>query len=291
MIPVSEVGLDRDLMVRHLASAIWPNHDPKRDHLALFTAYFDASGHPDAKDPAPALFVSGLVARMQKWARFERHWLGMLAEHSITPPFHMTDFEAGRGQYAAWRGDAERREAFRFRAIDVINRHTNKAFSVGIVVPDLRRMFEQFEVPDDLPRQPYPWCAMKACDYVARWALNRQRAGKQRGDDRFRFVFEYGDKHQGLFTNAFRAAYHNVPLFDTKAGAVPLQACDFVAWEHRNWLARRSAKPGSRPPRPSAVRLVRLLAPDSSSFSTLETLSGHCEQSGYPRRQPESDAR
>jgi hypothetical protein len=103
------------------------------------------------------------------------------------PPFHMTDFESGHGQYAAWKDDIERREAFRSKALHVIRRWTNKPFSAGVVIPDLRRVFAEYDMPADIPSEPYPLGRLLATPGVleaARWAgdsllpyLNRHARG------------------------------------------------------------------------------------------------------------------
>src|SRR5437764_1188134 len=111
--------------------------------MAMFTAYFDASGHPDSVAAKPALFMSGFVSTVQRWAKFERDWLRLLREFGITPPFHMTDFESGYDQYASWKDDLERREVFRSRALHVMKRWTNKPFSSGVLLSDFRRLFAE----------------------------------------------------------------------------------------------------------------------------------------------------
>jgi hypothetical protein len=269
--------------IRHLAWSIWLNHDPARCHLAIFTAYFDASGHPDATGRAPALFVSGFVASEQKWLRFETEWLALLDKYGITPPFHMTDFEAGKGQYAALKNKPAECEAFRAAAIRVMTRSTNKALSVGVVVPDFRRWLEEYEVAPDVPRHPYPWCAMEACRLVVRWAGNRVKAGKSRLSDQVKFVFQYGDKHQGAFAAAAKRKYGQVPIFLDSEGVTPFQACDFLAWEHRRWLSNRSPQAPARP-RDSVMELARRIASDSAIYADWRTLSASAEQFGWPKR-------
>jgi hypothetical protein len=251
--------------------------------MTLFTAYFDASGHPDASGKAPALFVSGFVAPVEKWRKFETRWLALLDEHHIVPPFHTTDFEAGQGQYAALRKNASACESFRAAAIDIMTRYTNKAFSVGVIIPDLRRLFVEYEVPSDLPRQPYPWCAIRVSDLVIRWAGNRVKAGTAQLTDNVQFIFQHGDKHQGEFGEAAKRLYGKVPLFLKDKDAVPFQACDYLAWEHRRWLSHRATHSTPKP-RDSAVALARRLAFDSSLYSDWNTLRRHADENGWPKR-------
>ena len=101
-----------------------------------YAAYFDASGDRARGGTAPALTMSGFVATVHKWRRFEREWLALLDRFGIVPPFHMTDFEGCHGQYRKFRGQEESREQFRSEALQIITRCTSKAFTVGVVVPD-----------------------------------------------------------------------------------------------------------------------------------------------------------
>jgi hypothetical protein len=271
---------------KHLAYAIWSNHDPRRRFLAHFTAYFDASGHPDHKNPnlPPAFFVSGFVASVEKWLKFERKWLSLLAEYEIAPPFHMKDFEAGVGQYAPWKDDKPRRDEFRGKAIDVIRLNTNKPMSVGLVLPDFYRWFQEYEIPDTLPREPYVWCGLAMHDRVQTWARNRIKAGAIRLTDKIEFVFETGDKHRGRLADEFEKQTGRPPIFRRKDEAVAFQACDFLAWENRRWLTDRQ-NPKWRGPRPSSVYLHRHVPSDYGGFVTWETLSRDAEKHGWPRRQ------
>ncbi len=284
--PESRLGggdADRYSPIQHLALAVFLNHDPARTYMAMFTAYFDASGHPDATGEAHSLFVSGFVASVEKWLRFETEWKALLNRFGITSPFHMTDFEARQGQYKGLT--AEDREAFRAEAIHIITSNTNKAFSVGVVVPALRRLFEEYEVPESavFPRNPYPWCAMRVSGLVRKWMRNRLKAGTIKPTDNMEFVFQQGDKHRGEFEKFSRRVYRYVPLFKGSSDFVPFQACDYLAWEHRYFLSRRYDKP-TPPPRPSNVELARRIAFDSSIYADWSTFERHAVKSGWPKR-------
>src|SRR5688572_19652048 len=207
--------------------------------MAMFIAYFDASGHPDDKGPNPAFFVSGFVSTAEKWREFEAEWLALLAEYQIAAPFHMTDFEAGRGQYARLKTDALACATFRSRAILIAKRHTRKGFSSGVVMSDLNRMFSQYDVPASVPRQPYPYCALHLYRLLGRWARNRVDAGDIRLTDQLQIAFEHGDKHRGVLEKEARRRFGIAPLFLKKDGATAFQACDLLSWEHRRWLSAR----------------------------------------------------
>jgi len=66
-------------------------------HVAVFTAYFDASG----SDSSRVMTVAGFVSSAQKWGRFEKDW------KSFLPPtvsmFHMTDFVTAKEGWESWK--------------------------------------------------------------------------------------------------------------------------------------------------------------------------------------------
>jgi Protein of unknown function (DUF3800) len=59
--------------------------------MAMYSAYFDESGHPDDSD---FLVVAGAVADVQQWVHFEREWKEVLAPLNTTI-FHAVEFESG----------------------------------------------------------------------------------------------------------------------------------------------------------------------------------------------------
>ena len=106
------------------------------------TAYFDASGHPDAK--VGAFLSSGFVSTDEKWLRFEEGWLALLDEYGISNPFHMAEFASGVGQYRSWAHDTAHRSEFYAKATRLLKRWTNKGFSQGIYLPDFDRMHREY---------------------------------------------------------------------------------------------------------------------------------------------------
>lgn len=220
--------------VRHLAYSIWLNHDPDTRHMAMFTAYFDASGHPNAK--GQAMFVSGFVAPVSRWLKFEREWLDLLKAHKIKNPFHMTEFIACSEQFASWKHDEPRQLAFYRRALHLIARRTNRAFSQGLLLDEYWELVKQYEIPDDsaaaLPlRTPLSFCTLGAVTQLHKWGNRRKRRG-ERIHGPIEFVFDRGDKHRGEMADAVREIFGFEPIFKDKADVVPIQAADILAWEH-----------------------------------------------------------
>lgn len=278
--------------------------------MAMFTAYFDASGHPDDKGKAKSLWVAGFVSTVQKWAKLEHAWPMLLKEYDIPSPLHMTDFIARQGRYRKWKGNKAAQEDFRCAAARILKLHIHKPFAAGVVIPDLRRMFDEYDVPETEPRQPYAWCALQVCDRLFEWAQNRVRAGVLRGSNQLEIVFEDGDKHQGDFAKAFWAKHRKAVNFrmNVDKAWVPFQACDFFGWEFRVWArdrihgyfllreADRSAPAKKRElrenvrdrkmikPNPVVLEFVRQLPAHAVRYADWDVLSRECERLGWSKR-------
>lgn len=253
--------------------------------MTQFNAYFDASGHPSHTSSSASLFVTGLLSTVERWAKFDAHWLALLDDFAIVPPFHTTDFESGKKQYAGWKEDISRREEFRAGALSVIKRWTNKPFSSGVVVSDLRRLVTEYNLPAEFATEPYPFCGGQAIKMVKEWAERGVRDGRRHGKDKIDIVFEHGDKHRGQLEK-FLQTVHGVPIqFQNKSEVIAFQACDFLAWQHRRWLTDRETH-GSRSyrPRKAMIEVARVLPKDSSTFANWEGLVRECEAWGILRR-------
>jgi hypothetical protein len=253
--------------------------------MTVFTAYFDASGHPSHVASSASLFVTGLLSTVERWAKFDAEWLALLVEFGIAPPFHTTDFESGNRQYAAWKDDIPLREQFRARALSVIKRWTNKPFSAGVVVADLRRLVTEYDLPAHFPTEPYLFCGGQAIKMVKEWAERGVRDGRLHGKDKIDIIFEHGDKHRGQLEK-FLQTVHGVPIqFQNKSEVIAFQACDFLAWQHRRWLTDRETHgPRSYRPRKAVIEVARVLPGDSSTFANWAGLVRECEAWGIQKR-------
>jgi hypothetical protein len=255
--------------------------------MAMFSAYFDASGSGNDKSTRgpDALFIAGFVAPVEKWLKFERRWLDLLCRYDITPPFHTTKFERARqGSYKQFQGNPARADAFRHDAIHVMNRYTNKAFCVGLVLPDLKLVFDRYEVPPNIVREPLAYCGAQICALLMKWRANRERAGSMRPSDKLELFFEQGDTHENELKAIVTEQCGRQPHFLPKEEVVPFQACDYLAWEHRHWLHERAKVRGPIMPRPSMLEIARLLPSDSRGFVDRRHLLRACEENGWPRR-------
>src|SRR5215469_1800948 len=65
-------------------------------------AYFDESGeHQPKTGKLCRLTIGGGLSTLENWQRVEREWRAALHGEAVSV-FHMTDFEANRGQFAGW---------------------------------------------------------------------------------------------------------------------------------------------------------------------------------------------
>ena len=198
--------------------------------MAVYTAYFDASGNPSE---TTSVFVSGYVSTEQKWLDFERRWFRVLRDEGIRPPFHTTDFVRGTRQYAAWRNGDERRVRVLRKLIKVIKDHVHKSFSTGVLVADFDMVAAEYDFAG-VYLTPYTLCAEQSIVKTERW-----RTRTRRPSSKLAFFLERGDAYQDQLPK--RLALHNGPLVnfrpkmcddDRPFGFAPFQACDLIAWQH-----------------------------------------------------------
>jgi hypothetical protein len=266
-------------MLGHIASAIRLRGDPRRFLIAVFTAYFDASGHPSS---GTTFFVSGFASSEKKWLLFEGEWAALLARYAITPPFHMKEFAPAVGQYAAWKDDKARRKAFLGEAVKLLKRRTHKSFSSGVILEDLRRINREYVMPSHMAF-PYCLCGQQVLAKVALWLYHRKLGGH------IAVVFEDGDTHKGKLLDLMHSRGIRIPVaFMPKDGSAALQAADLVAWEHRRFatdmLSVRETGKGKR--LRGSLEALRIQLPHEDSWGVYDrkALLDHCVKHNYRRR-------
>ncbi|MHB8411852.1 MAG: DUF3800 domain-containing protein [Candidatus Acidiferrales bacterium] len=192
--------------------------------MALFTAYFDASGTPDAT----AITMAGYVADVRKWKQFEGRWQEILDRERIAC-FHMTDFASNHGEFEGWGGRPEVRKRFISDLQECATKFTNKRFSASVVISDYNAVNKNYCLEEALGR-PYSFCGISCIEHVRKWAKNRSRVKE------LMFAFEDGDKDQGNFKMICRERFQ--PAIDAafllKADYIPFQAADLAAWKTRH---------------------------------------------------------
>lgn len=255
--------------------------------LKNYTAYFDASGHPD--EMPGAVFVTGFVSTIDKWLLFEAEWLALLDRHGIEPPFHMSEFATGQPPFEEWEGDLKRQTAFHVEVRQLLKKRMNKSFGQGVLTADLERVRREYELPTAAtpPRETigvtladaYTYCAVGAFLLAQDWKDKRMLPG-----ERIEYVYETGDEHQPHFAHAMRELFGVDPIFRKKEESVPLQAADYLAWEHRKVLMEQIQN-SSRPTRKSLrENFIHLPGGEEWRYSTWLMLASLCDEQGYPKR-------
>src|SRR5438128_1203686 len=122
-------------LLRHIISAVWLNRDPRKLWLAMFMAFYDASG--SERDRDGSLYVVGMLSTAQKWLRLDREWSDVLRGFRV-PYFHMKEFAPGVGPFEPWRDDAEKRREFLEELFRVVKKGVNKSFGHGFSLAEFR---------------------------------------------------------------------------------------------------------------------------------------------------------
>src|SRR6266566_4118790 len=237
--------------IRHLAWALWLNHNPARCYLTVattFAGFFDASGKPQD----PVLYVSGFLSTEKKWLRFEKEWRALLNHFEIKGLFHTADYVRGVGDdYRQFLHNDERRIEFERKAIAIIKRNTLKPFSYGIILADHREMVARYELPYGFER-PYSFCGLQGVYWIVLWMK----------------------KKKGL---SLEDKVH------------PFSAADILAWRHARLIREHEAQ-APRPRREFFGGLFKQLPHDSCGFYNRRVLISFCEEKSFPRRPQPSDA-
>jgi hypothetical protein len=210
---------------------MWPHHDRAKCLMAVFTAYYDASGQQS--DRGGALIVAGVVATVQKHEKFWTAWRKALIEAGV-PHFHMKEFAHSRGAYADWKGKEIQRVAFLKRLIAVMKRHLNKSFSVWLPIAEFKEINTRVDFPDAL-KEPFSFCATRCRLNVEKWLAKRYPG------HRLAHVFEAGDAGLGPFvemtTRVWKVPVTVFPKVDPESGERlhQFEAADFLAWERHDF--------------------------------------------------------
>jgi hypothetical protein len=108
----------------------------------MFTAYFDASGHPA---DSTVVSVAGFVAEEAQWIHFEQNWQQTLDDFGAKA-LHMRNFAHSRGEFCRWRNDERRRIEFLRRLIGIIRLRASHSFAISIWIRDYNRTDKIFKL-------------------------------------------------------------------------------------------------------------------------------------------------
>lgn len=205
----------------HLARSIFFG-DRRTAYVAMYSAYFDASGDERNR----VMSMGGFVSTVPKWERFITHWTGLL------PPsvsmFHMTDFVSSKDGWEEWKGpeNSSRRASIMEKLVDCIRRHTNQGFSANIRSRDYREANAQYSLGEHFGGL-YGILGIGCLGRLKIWA-DRKRVDFRR----ILCIFEEGDEGQGTFIE--RAKADGFDAFTRpKRSLRQFDACDLAAWRSR----------------------------------------------------------
>jgi hypothetical protein len=203
--------------------------EPRERLMGMFTAYFDASGHPADQ---PFVIVAGYVANYTQWRMFNAIWELEHKEFNCDLPFHMADFMAARR--AAKKGGTAKRA-------DYLNLTENEASTfilrlanyqqayMALAVTCIVEMKEYSEIETVLDLRtivpPYALAARVCTDRIDKW--RREHSIGQPVE----CIFEDGDFERGKFIDLMRVEGMPAPIFKDKNEFPGLQAADYLAWE------------------------------------------------------------
>jgi hypothetical protein len=205
--------------------------DGDEDGLMLFwKACFDASGkHSDL------LVVAGFLSNRHGWKEFNKRWRVPLTTGSRIDVFHATDFEAGQRDFTPANGWSDsRRDQARVELIDaLLGANLQLAVACAVRIND----YEQ-GIPRWMREQPglgtaYEFALHACMGEASRWCQYNNIP------DPIQYVVEHGEGREGTIQEAFNRAFA-LPrsrqffrlgrlIFDTKDGAMGLQAADMLA--------------------------------------------------------------
>jgi hypothetical protein len=280
--------LARDLLLKpihtaldRLAAAIFVGEDEPRTRLmALFTAYFDASGNAINQ---PYVVVAGYLANYGQWRWFGEVWEKAHHDYSVNLPFHMADFAAAnsrpgyehqknaRADYVELAKNPQRSEEF-IRVLSQLVAHTvHCGFSCIINMAIYDNVSSVLDLREVVP--PYALGAQMCFERIRQWAEYFAV------HDPVECIFESGDFEQGKLTELMIDEGKDPPIYRKKADFPGLQAADQYAWEQYHALVDRNKYQDQMTVRKSFDFILRTIPKRHTSPNTA-MLVNLCEKKG-----------
>jgi hypothetical protein len=214
--------------------------EPRNRLMAMFTAYFDASGNARQQ---PYVIVAGYIANFGQWSAFDEVWRNTHRLFSVDLPFHMADFAAAcsqpnykyqknaRQDYIEIAKDSTRSAEF----VRILSQLVATTVHCGISCIVGMDVYEQVSSVLDLREvlPPYALGARMCLERVRQWAEYFDI------EDPVECIFESGDFEQGKFTQLMIDEGQDVPIYKKKIDFPGLQAADQYAWEQYHALVDR----------------------------------------------------
>jgi hypothetical protein len=264
---------DEIFPVDRLAAAIFVNSSsPAGSRLmAMFSAYFDASGTPEES----YVVVSGYIANFFQWTLIESSWRSTHDAYGVSTPFHASDLMAAisnpgyknqssaRKDYVQLASDPPKAKDF-LRDISTLELTMVNCAVTTIVPMDVYKgVSELLDLRQVIP--PYALAARTCIDLVRHWEKTFNVG------EPVECIFEEGDFEQGKFTSLMVDEGMPLPIYKKKIDYAGLQAADHHAWERAFFMK----KPGDAASR-TWLRLLVGSIPKLHIQTTTATLIGLC---------------
>jgi hypothetical protein len=251
--------------------------------MALFTAYFDASGNSVDQ---PFVIVSGYVANWIQWKLLESQWKLIHAEFEVNTPFHMSDFVSAhsnpkyatqrnaRSDYVTIASTPGRGSEFLKKLTIAQMGMANCGVSCIIDMGVYSEVSSVLRLQEVIP--PYA--------LGARMCIARVRKWEEEFDvqEPVECIFEEGDFGQGKFTDLMVSEGNDSPIYKKKKDFAGLQAADHYAWEQAFFLKKELI--GQQLPPREAFTLQLNLIPKLHMGATAASLVKLCEAKGIDPR-------
>jgi hypothetical protein len=208
--------------------------------MAMWSAYYDASGTQTDPHLRP-LVVAGVLSTVEGWLEFEQEWNAVLGHPDFNVPhMHYSAFKHSRARtpFEGWRGQEDRRAAFRLALVGVIAKSVARSLIVSTPLAAFNDANAIYRFEDNLGGA-YSLAGSVCLGTVSEWVRVKHPG------DRLRHWFERGDNGQDAFEKlarreGFSPRFEPNPDPETGEGFRPLEAADFMAGLYAEQLAREN---------------------------------------------------
>jgi hypothetical protein len=98
--------------------------------VMLWWMFDESYQHSKETGHASLVTVAGCAATAEDWYSLTLDWAAALEQYQI-PAFHMTDFEANRGEFDGWEKTPDRRRSLLSSLLDTAGRHVHHFWGVA----------------------------------------------------------------------------------------------------------------------------------------------------------------
>jgi hypothetical protein len=252
--------------------------------MALFTAYFDASGN--AQDDT-FVVVAGYLANYLQWRMLETMWRDIHSEFEVAIPFHMSEFMAAtvnpqryaaqkncRNDYLAILQDTKKVQTFFNRICIAQQSVMHCGISCIVDMQIYNGVSSLLNLREIVP--PYALAARTCLAQVNEW--QRQFDVQEPVE----CIFEKGDFEQYKFTELVENEGGPSPIYKHKKDYAGLQAADHYAWEQFHYLKKE--RTGQHLPARKAFKFLLNVIPHLHTQVTQAGLINLCHEKGIDPR-------